>query len=521
MAPTTDWSLPYSKAPEIAAYFQEVADKYGVTPHIQYNSAVMSATWDDAHAVWRVKVRNDENGTETEEECNLLVNGSGCLSIPKFAQIPGMDDYKGKKMHTALWDENYDLRGKRVAVIGTGASAGISRSPLKHVPKEESCARPKVQTIPGVQSLASHLTVYQRSPVWIIPKELKDPYTEEQKRTFREVPGALEKYRNDLYDKESVSWPLFQIGSKMNQSATEYARNYMTDEIKDPALRAKLIPDYPIGCRRLTPSDDYLPALQEPNVTLLTDKIERFTESGIISTEAGAREYDCVIFATGFDTTFIPSFEVTGLNSVTLRELWGGDHSKYVKTYKSVCVNGFPNYVTILGANTPIAGGGGGSAMEVIEVGVSSVQERCNVWMTATDPKQANYATQMAHKIRTGQVRSFNPKLEAQEKFNDDTQAFLRGTVWSLNCRSWYKRPDGIIVGIWAGPKRHYASEMCRPKLNEFDIVDGPFVHDVHQDAEFPDYVKAAHAEAASSAAQSAEPTPQPGKVEKLLINGL
>ncbi|HEX8688277.1 MAG TPA: NAD(P)/FAD-dependent oxidoreductase, partial [Pyrinomonadaceae bacterium] len=296
-APNPDWSRSYSPQPEIWDYLRRCARDFRLLPHLRFRHEVREAAWDEAARLWRLET---SQGTYT---ASVLVMASGALSEPHVPALHGFESFRGKSFHSARWDHSYDLRGKRVAVIGTGASA--------------------VQFVPEIQPLVSRLHLFQRTPPWVMPRTER-AFTERERRLFRRFPLLQRAERAAVY----LFRELFVFGFrhlKLSRLIRRVALRHLERAVPDATLRAKLTPRYDIGCKRIVVSNDYLPALTRPNVEVVTAGISEVREHSIVDSEGVEREADAVIFGTGFRVTDPPlAAHVRGRGGVTLEEAWRG-----------------------------------------------------------------------------------------------------------------------------------------------------------------------------------------------------
>lgn len=319
---------------EIQSYLKGVARHFDLERFIRYNSKVTSATWSASAGAWTVEV---EGGQPISSE--VLVNASGILNNYKMPYIPGLSSFTGPVLHTAAWDPSVDLRGKRVAIIGSGASA--------------------IQVLPQVQPIASRVQVYIRTPSWIcqplgVPEAMAPThrYSEEEKASFRSDETAYLQTRKGIESQINSMFSIFVKGSPAQRDARARFETRMRQVIRDPALQEALIPDFEVGCRRVSPGEPFLHALQEANVEPVFAGIEKVSADGIVAGGV-SRKADVLVAATGFNTSFRPRFPIAGVDGVDLRDVWKDTATSYMGTG----VAGFPNYLIFLGPNTPISNG--------------------------------------------------------------------------------------------------------------------------------------------------------------------
>jgi len=429
--PNPTWSKAYAPGDEIFDYFDDVVKKHDLPSITTYNANVVKAVWQKRTSTWQVTV--DVKGDRTVRsvhEADFLIGATGHLSNPNHPKFPGMESFKGKIMHTARWDKSYNLEGKRVACIGTGATA--------------------CQVVPAIVDSVQHLTVFQRTPGWVFPYFLDKTYDKQEIQYFLDNPEMVKKYRDALWLAYESRYGYTQADSPVQIQVREFAVKYMEEMIPDPKLRAKLLPNFPAGCKRITPSNTYYGALVKPNCELVTDRIQRLTPEGIVTAGPdGERLHpvDCIITATGFDVRFIPSFPIIGSNGVSIEELWNAKGAEAFKT--GVGVSGFPNYFMILGPNSS---GGGNSILSSSEA-------------------QAIYAVNAIATCTLSGIRTLDVKKEVQDAWNLKGQAFLQKTVFAGPCVSWYKTSSGKITAIYPGTKTGLAKEIAKIDWSDYNIT--------------------------------------------------
>ncbi len=322
--PNPYWAHWYARGPELKQYAEHVADKYDLRQHMRFNSAVEGARWDEDDQVWEVAVA----GGETVRG-SYLITATGFLSQPKLPDIEGVGDFAGEVIHTAKWDDNADLDGKRVAIIGTGATA--------------------VQLIPKLAKRAAHLTVFQRTPIWVTPKlDFKMPRAVQTLFAKAPVTQKVARTANTaLLEAMMVTAVVhYKQGKVFNAIAARIAKRHLHDQIKDPAMREALTPDYSFGCKRPTFSNSYYPSFNRDNVELETTSIERITPTGIVTTDGRETEVDVLVLATGFDMwdANFPAISVIGREGKDLGKFW---RSTRFQAYQGIAIPGFPNLLSL------------------------------------------------------------------------------------------------------------------------------------------------------------------------------
>jgi cation diffusion facilitator CzcD-associated flavoprotein CzcO len=396
-APNPEWSRLFSPQPEIYAYLRKCAQDYGILPHIRYGHEIESARWDDQAQLWRVET---SQGSYTAD---IVVSGMGALCEPSFPALKGIEKFQGKTFHSARWEHDYDLTGKRVAVIGTGASA--------------------IQFVPEIQKQVGKLTLFQRTPAWVLPRLDRD-IGEQEKALFRKFPLAQQAMRKAIYARRE----LFVLGLRnpgMTGFLEKFARSYLKRSVPDPVLRAKLTPDFRIGCKRILISRDYLRSLTKPNVEVVTEGIREVREHSVVTADGVEHEVDAIIYGTGFKVTEMPFADnVYGREGRSLNETWQGSPQAHL----GAAVAGFPNFFAVLGPNTGL---GHTSVVLMIEAQIQLVIE----------------AIQHLHQNK---LELFDVKPEAQQRFVDKVDQDMQGTVWtSGGCNSWYLDKTGRNSTLW------------------------------------------------------------------------
>ena len=414
-APNPSWSRSFSPQPEIHAYLQDVAQRAGVLDRFHFGVTVQDASWDETDQQWTVST------TAGTVVADVVISGSGGLSEPKNPEIKGIDDFAGEIFHTARWNHDFDLTGKRVAIIGTGASA--------------------IQVIPEIAEQVAHLDVYQRTAPWVMPRHDRG-YTAIERFGFRFIPGLQKLYRTAIYWGRETYVPAFTWQPKILAPVQAIAEGNIKKGISDPVLRAKVTPDFQMGCKRILISNSYYPALARDNVEVITDGIAEITENGVVTRDGVAREIDCLIVATGFYTTDQPiAHHIKGREGRTLGDEWAANG---MASYKGTTTAGFPNLFQIVGANTGL---GHSSMVFIIESQIAYI-------LSALDQMDARGIT------------AVEPKRAAQQAWNADLQRRMKRTVWSTGgCASWYLDEHGRNTTLW--PRTTFA---FRSLLKEFDL---------------------------------------------------
>ena len=415
-APNPDWTMSFSPQPEIQAYIQKVAQRSGVLDRFVFDTAMEDARWDEEAQQWEVRTTR---GTVT---ATTLIVGAGGLSEPRLPEIDGIEDFQGELFHSARWDHDVDLAGKRVAVIGTGASA--------------------IQIVPQLQKVASHLDVYQRTAPYVLPRNDRK-YTRVEQFLFRHVPGVQKAYRTAIYWGRESYVPGFTLQPKLAAPAKKLALGNLAKGVKDPELRARATPTFEIGCKRILISNDYYPALDSPNVDLVTDPIAKITGDAIVTSDGVERPIDVLVVATGFFTTELPIAEhIRGRGGVSLADTW---RDAGMAAYKGTTVHGFPNMFMIVGPNTGL---GHSSMVFIIE-------------------SQVEYIRDAIRTMALHRYAAVEPAAEAQQDWNAEIQRRMKRTVWNTGgCSSWYLDRHGRNTVLW--PRTTFS---FRQALGEFDVA--------------------------------------------------
>jgi cation diffusion facilitator CzcD-associated flavoprotein CzcO len=420
-APSGLWSHQYPRAPEIQAYIEKVVDDFAVRPLLRLNTEVKSASWNDSAKVWHLELADG-----TTHKANILVSALGQLDIPKWPQIAGRNTFAGPSFHSARWNWDVDLKGKRVAVIGNGGSA--------------------VQFIPEIANDVAQLDVYQRTPNYLVPRNDREVPLEERERLANN-PWLLKASRELIYWRsDTLFWGVFK-GSKWRVNLFENAaKKLREDQITDPALRAKLTPNYPIGCKRILICDTYYPALQRPNVNLITDPIERIEQGAIVTKDATARPSDVIIYATGFDAShFGWSVDIVGQGGAHLKDVWQDGPEAYL----GVMTAGFPNFLMLYGPNTNL---GHTSILYMVE-------------------RQIEYALKLLAPMSETGASRLEVRADAQARFNRLIQAELKASPWATACDSWYKTETGKITNNWPRSTQDYAKALKQVEWSHYAIA--------------------------------------------------
>ncbi|PRX68536.1 cation diffusion facilitator CzcD-associated flavoprotein CzcO [Nonomuraea fuscirosea] len=415
-----DWSRMFAPREEIQDYLRACAAKYGITPHLRYGKDVVALEYHDGRRDWTVTTQDGE-----VLRTNAVVSGIGALHIPKFPEIVGRESFTGPAFHSAEWDHSADLTGKRVAVIGTGASA--------------------VQFVPRLAPDARHLTVFQRTPPWVHPKP-DFAFSPAARRLLR-LPGAARTLRGGIY------WALesralgFAVDPRLMKGHERLALRHLEAQVPDPVLRRALTPDYVIGCKRILISSDYYPALTRPNVSLVTDAITEIRERSIVDAAGVEHEADAIVYGTGFKVVdALTDRHITGRDGLSVQDAWKGG----VEAYHGITASGFPNLFFLLGPNTGL---GHNSVVFMIE-------------------SQVRYVIECLRLLSRTGARALDVRPRAQRGYNDRLRARLDPLVWSAGgCRSWYLDEHGVNRTLWPGFTFEYWARTRRVKPGAYELI--------------------------------------------------
>ncbi|AYJ51407.1 flavin-containing monooxygenase [Rhodococcus sp. P1Y] len=397
-APSPDWTHTFARQPEIYRYLRGVVDKSGLRDRIVTDCELTGATWDGVRSVWNVET---SKGSVTAD---VVVAATGALSTPKFPQVPGVEKFAGTMFHSATWNHDHDLTGERVAVIGTGASA--------------------VQFVPEIADRTARLTVFQRTPAWVVPR-LDRTLGRIEKALYRRFPASQKAVRGVIYGYREAYVTALAHHPKVLPLVTNVAKVHLRRQVKNPAKRAALMPDFMLGCKRMLLSNDWLKTLDRDDVDLVASGLTEITENSVIDADGNAHQVDTIIFATGFTPTEPPvSHALVGTDGRTLAEHWAGSPN----AFKGTTVHGFPNLFLMYGPNT--------------NLGHSSI-----VYMLES---QANYVVSALAQLEERRLASVEVTEHAQRQYNSWIHDSLDGTVWNTGgCSSWYLDSEGKNPVMW------------------------------------------------------------------------
>jgi cation diffusion facilitator CzcD-associated flavoprotein CzcO len=405
--PKRDWSRPYAPQPEILAYLEHCAVKYGLLAHCRFGDAVRRARWDESAAHWTLEFASGRT-----QDADVVVSAIGMFNDLMVPDLPGLDRFEGTRIHSARWSPERDLGGETVGVIGSAASA--------------------VQLVPEIVKQAGHVHLFQRTANWVAPKE-DAPYTGEQLERFRSDPAFARSVREKIFEGFGGPGVFEQVRPDM-----ETACRAAMAVVQDPALRARLLPDHPWGCKRPLFSNDYYAAFNRPNLELVTERIERITPTGVATRDGRERRLDTLILATGFATTkFLSALEVTGRGGLAIADAWKDG----AQAYKGVTTAGFPNLFMLYGPNT-----NSDSILQMIEY-------------------QADHALRQIQRIAREGLAWIDVKPAAMAAWNEELQREIAGIeLWQAGCTDYYRAPSGRNVTQW--PRSMPAMEQALAPLD-------------------------------------------------------
>jgi len=414
------WSRTYSPAEEIRKHLEDMAAQFGIRRHIRFGQEVNGLAFDERAGVWTATTRAGKHF-----RARTVVLASGPLPDFSFPDIRGINSYRGHKIHSAQWDHDYDFANKRVAVIGTGASA--------------------IQIIPELVKQAEFVKVFQRTPSWVLPRwDIATPPAVQT--LFTKVPAAQELARQALFWGHEASATALVWNTPLTSLVARLGRAHLRRQVKDPWLRRQLTPDFAPGCKRMLVSSNYYPALQRDNCKLIDWPIATLSPVGIRTSDGVEHHVDCIVFATGYDVHLTgPPFSVTGLGGRSLNTEW----SNGAQAYKSASAHGYPNLFFMTGPNS---GPGHNSLLVYIE-------------------GQLDYAVRGITTILDNDLHYLDVRKDVQRRYNERIQRRLRKTTWMSGCRSWYLTKDGFNASMYPGFATQYLRQMRDFRITDYDAV--------------------------------------------------
>ncbi len=413
-----DWSHAFSGGAEIRTYCERCVERYGLTPHLQFNAEVQTLTFDGTH--WQVSLADGRRLS-----ADMVVSGLGGLHRPNHAAIEGRESFAGHLFHTAEWDHQHDLKGCKVAIIGTGASAA--------------------QVLPSIAADVAQVTVFQRSAAWVFPRMARD-ISPERRARYRRFPALMRLHRWLLWLLMDLLGTLsLRRGSALQARLERRARDFLKQEVRDPDTRRKLTPDYAAGCKRRCISDDYLATFNRSNVQLVTDAITRIEAAGIRDASGVLHEVDTIIEATGFKPFDIHEYvDIRGRDGMRLQDQW----RHRVESYRTLMAPGFPNFFMLLGPNSAT---GHTSALIMIE-------------------SQARFVTRCLRLLAARDAQHVEPTSEATRRFNFRIQRDMQKMVFSGGCNAWYTDEQDHNFTLWPYSALRFCAEFLRLKPEELKI---------------------------------------------------
>jgi cation diffusion facilitator CzcD-associated flavoprotein CzcO len=416
--PNPDWTQTFATGPEICAYFQRVADKYGVTAQVHFNETIPYCEFKDGR--WQIRT-----STGREDVADVVIAATGVLHHPNVADIPGLESFQGVSFHSARWDHSVPLADKRVGVIGTGSTA--------------------IQITTAIADKVKRFDLYQRTAQWVMPIENKI-FTEEERAAFRDDPVALAQFKAEALDYfKHFSNAVIDADSQEMAELEAACLANLEDHVKDPVLREKLRPNYRAGCKRLIFSPNFYQAVQSPNAHVITDEIAAVEPAGIRLKTGELRELDVLVVATGFRAdSFIRPTTVLGRGGVNLDDVW----SESPTAYLSISIPEFPNFFMLNGPNGPV---GNFSLISIAE-------------------SQVSYILTLLEEIRGGRCREISANAEVSASFEEERVAAAKKSIWSTGCKSWYLDKNGVPAS-WPWSRDKFFEVMADPKLEAFDRV--------------------------------------------------
>lgn len=424
-APNPNWTRQFAAQPEIRAYLEDCARRFKLAPYLRFGMGLQRALFDEQQQRWQLTFTNGRHVS-----ARVLVSGMGGLSRPAMPDIPGLDSFKGKRFHSQQWDHEYSLKGKRVAVIGTGASA--------------------IQFVPQIAPQVAHLDLFQRTPPWIMPKPDR-PISAAERWLFKHVPLTQKLVRAALY------WALegrvvgFALHPRLMKMVQKIALRHLRKQVARPSLRKTLTPDYTIGCKRVLISNDYYPALSRSNVEVVTDNVLRIEADGVITADGIKHPADCLIFGTGFQASDpLPRGCIIGRDGIDLMDAWrDGAHA-----YKGTTVPGYPNLFLIVGPNTGL---GHNSMILMIEA-------------------QVAYILDALKHMQRQRLTTVEVKPAVEHAYNQQLQDKLKRTIWNTGgCQSWYLDPrTGKNTTLWPGSTWRFKQVTRHFALKDYSVSQAP-----------------------------------------------
>jgi len=416
--PNPDWSHLFSYGGEILAYFEATMRKYGIEPFVSFDTEVTELAYEDG--AWRIETADGES-----DRADFVFLATGVLRDPVYPDIGGLDSFAGPRFHSARWDHDVALAGKRVGIIGTGSTG--------------------VQIVPAIIDEVASVSLFQRTAQWIMPMANPE-YSAEERESFRNLPESMDALYDHFTERWAGSFAKAVVGDKEQMAAiAEACEVNLEDNVHDAALKAQLTPDYQVACKRLIVSDAFYPAIQKPNAHLVTAPIAHIEPEGVCTDDGTHHALDVLVLATGFDGhRFMRPITVVGEGGATIDEAWAEAN----EAYRSVAVPGFPNLFMLAGPNSPI---GNFSLIQIAEM-------------------QLAYVMQLIGQVTSGKAKAIAPKREACDRFNAAIREAMQNTVWVSGCKSWYLDKNGNPA-MWPWTFDRFRDEMAAPDLDDFELT--------------------------------------------------
>ncbi|MFJ2862251.1 flavin-containing monooxygenase [Kitasatospora sp. NPDC087314] len=419
-APNPEWPRSFSGQPDIRAYLEKVATVFGLRPHLRFNTEVLEARWEVEQTRWRITT------SAGQWTADAVVSAAGPLADPQIPDLPGLDAFPGKVFHSSRWDHDYDLTGKRVAIVGTGASAA--------------------QIIPSIQPQVGKLTIFQRTPAWVLPRRDRE-ISQLEKWLHSRLPLTGTIRRGTLFALRELQVDAFVRRPGLLRVVQQIAERHIAQGVSDPALRAKLTPDYRIGCKRILLSNTYYPALAAANTEVVASGLRELRGSTLVAADGSEHEVDAIVFGTGFHVTDMPiGARVFGADGTSLAEEWKDG----MEALRGSTVHGFPNLFFVIGPNTGL---GNSSMILMIE-------------------SQLNYLIDALTTLGSIGATAMQPTARAQRQWNLELQHRMDRTVWTTGgCRSWYLDPNGKNTVLWPGSTTAFRRATRKVDLGEYELI--------------------------------------------------
>jgi cation diffusion facilitator CzcD-associated flavoprotein CzcO len=411
------WSHRHAPGSEIQAYFEDVAKRYGVESRIQYSKEITRCEFEDGR--WKIEMA--DGSTDVGD---FVIAATGVLHHPAYPDIAGLDSFAGKAFHSARWDHDVELAGKRIGVIGTGSTA--------------------IQIVTALVDEVAELSMFQRTAQWVVP--IANPaYSEEEKAEFRKNPAAMQEIRDEVTHQfiDGFANVLVDANSPVLEAIHQLCVDNLENSVKDPELKEKLRPNYRAACKRLIMSEGFYDAIQRPNAHVVTEGIERIEEAGVRTSDGKLHELDVLVLATGFRVDrFMRPMEVVGRDGLTLEEAWAEGPTAYL----AISIPDFPNFFMLNGPNGPV---GNFSLIDVAEL-------------------QFGYIMQLVEQVRSRECTEVSASRAASERFDADRIEAAKSTIWASGCSSWYLDANGVPAA-WPWTFDRFREEMAKPHLEDYE----------------------------------------------------